>query len=330
MARKFSLSLIAALLLPIAACDVGTGANGPGTLSLLLTDAPGDFQNAWVTLERVELVGGGEGAVVLRDEAVTTDLLTLQNDVAVLVDDLVIPEGLYSQLRFVVSGGCIVVEGDSGEPKVYASSGYAGLAGSEDDACESPDGNLQMPSFSQSGIKVNLPGGAIAVAGDHHIILVDFDVAQSFGRQAGNSGQWVMHPVIRADAVYGAVTVALTLADTVTLPEVDPDGEGGNDPRPATLGDFQARLAFGPDDDLDGEPDSQETLVLTDSDGDGIFSATFLYLVAGEGYEASVELMDGVTFDFILDPVAPQTVNVGNWENVSVTFEVTAAAVPTT
>jgi hypothetical protein len=60
-------------------------------------------------------------------------------------------------------------------------------------------GDLQMPSFAQSGLKVNLPGDAITVEGDdQRILLVDFDVSKSFGHQAGNSGKWVMHPVITA------------------------------------------------------------------------------------------------------------------------------------
>jgi hypothetical protein len=33
---------------------------------------------------------------------------------------------------------------------------------------------------------------------DDHLILVDFDASQSFGQAAGNSGQWVMHPVVQA------------------------------------------------------------------------------------------------------------------------------------
>jgi hypothetical protein len=55
-----------------------------------------------------------------------------------------------------------------------------------------------MPSFGTSGLKVKLPGDLLVVDDDDHVILVDFDAAQSFGQVAGNSGQWVMHPVITA------------------------------------------------------------------------------------------------------------------------------------
>jgi hypothetical protein len=30
---------------------------------------------------------------------------------------------------------------------------------------------------------------------------VDFDVAESFGKQAGQSGKWVMHPVLKGSVV---------------------------------------------------------------------------------------------------------------------------------
>jgi hypothetical protein len=55
-----------------------------------------------------------------------------------------------------------------------------------------------MPSLAQSGLKVDLPGGAIRIEGDQRILLVDFDVAQSLGHVAGGYGRWVMHPVVHA------------------------------------------------------------------------------------------------------------------------------------
>ena len=113
MSRKLLSTMALALMLPLAACDDSTGAEGPGTLSLLLTDAPGDFVSAIVTVDRVELVGDEEGVIVLRDEPFTEDLITLQNEAAEIVGPVTVPDGLYSQLRFIISGGCIVVEGES-------------------------------------------------------------------------------------------------------------------------------------------------------------------------------------------------------------------------
>ena len=84
-----------------------------GALSIRLTDATGDFKKAVVTIDRVTLQPGNDStaqAIVLRDTPITTDLLTLANDVATLVDGAVVPAGTYGQLRFVISGAYIEVE----------------------------------------------------------------------------------------------------------------------------------------------------------------------------------------------------------------------------
>lgn len=188
----------ALVLVGAAACESSTGLR-TGQISLLLTDAPGDVVTAVVTIEQIYLQGaeGDEGGrVILRDTPFTTDLLTLVDSTVVLLEDVTIPARSYGQLRFVISGGYIEVENDDASTtSIYASSPtYAGLPV---DAVV--DGSLQMPSFAQSGLKVNLPNDAVLILEDETVVLlVDFDVAQSFGKAAGNSGQWVMTPVLQA------------------------------------------------------------------------------------------------------------------------------------
>jgi hypothetical protein len=58
-----------------------------------------------------------------------------------------------------------------------------------------------MPSLGQSGLKINLPGGKLDIGEGETIVMLDFDAAESFGHQAGNSGKWVMHPVVKATNV---------------------------------------------------------------------------------------------------------------------------------
>ena len=87
----------------LAACGDSTNAD-TGRISLKLTDAPGDFQKAVVTIDQIYLQGGSDenpsgGRVVLLSTPVTTDLLTLANSVQDLVTDAVVPAGTYSQLR---------------------------------------------------------------------------------------------------------------------------------------------------------------------------------------------------------------------------------------
>ena len=68
------------------------------------------------------------------------------------------------------------------------------------------------------------------------IVLIDFDVKESFGHEAGNSGKWVVHPVIKATNVTfgGNVVARFQLGTGVTLPAI-----GG---QPITLGAFTASL----------------------------------------------------------------------------------------
>lgn len=300
MTRKLFSFLALAATLPLAACGDGTNVGSAGTVSLMLTDAPGDFTQAVVTIERIEMVGDGE-PLVLMDEPFTTDLLTLSNDVASLVEDVTVPAGAYSQLRFIIPEACIGVEQDDASEHIYASSGF--------DACGAADGSLQLPSFDQSGLKISLPGGSIDVDGDAHILLLDFDVSESFGQQAGASGMWVMTPVIRAEdiSLTGSIVVDLTAADTVDLTALS-----------ASLGDFQAVLST--------EPDTPQPFL--DLEEDGTFTVTFRYLLPGESYDVTVELQDGTSFDFTLDPTSPQTVSVASGDDSTVAFEVTSASTP--
>lgn len=295
MSHKIIGALALALMLPLAACDDSTAVAEPGTMTLLLTDAPGDFGQAVVVIESIELIGEGE-PVMLREGADTTDLLTLSNDVEEMVADATVPGGTYGQVRFIIPEACITVEQDT-DPKTY-------LVYSSDEGfteCGTRDGDLQLPSFEDTGIKVTLPAGATDVDGDQHIVVLDFSVEESFGQQAGASGMWVMTPVIRADEMdfTGSLTATLTAAEGVD---------------PALLGDFQARVT--------GEADP---VAFTDEDEDGTFEAEFLYMLPTD-YEVSVELHDDApAHDFTLDPTSPQSVTLGSAESVTVAFEVTSA-----
>ncbi len=264
----FNRRMMKAMILPLVAvfalagCEDGeTTGSQQTSLTLLLTDDVGDFEQAWVRIDRIELTGSNEGGhLVLRDEAWEGELLELHNQVATLVEDVVIPEGTYSQVRFIISEGCIEVvsaEDGSGEPTetmVYASSASF-------DECGSPDGSLQMPSFAQTGIKVNLPGGSMETSGGQKVVLLDFDVAESFGQQAGASGMWVMHPVIHASdfSLSGGIDVLVELEDGVELPAE------------TTLEDFQVELK-----DEGGDPVG--TALDLSSDGEAVFQ----YRAAGD------------------------------------------------
>lgn len=308
MFRKYSRFLpLAALLLGVAACDDSTTSPdlnaGERGFTLLLTDAPGDFHAAVVTISAINLHGSG-GDVVLLDDPFTVDLLDLRNEVATIVDDIELPEGDYSELRLVLDGGYIEVEDESGGTTFYASSpDYHGLP-----VGVAADGELQMPSMGQSGLKVKLPENLDVDEGEV-IVLIDFDVAESFGHQAGNSGKWVMHPVIRAtDVTFGGNLLArLQLGDGVVLPEL----AGVL----LTLADFDVQLV-----PVGGG--SARTGVLSDADGDGIFEFMFKGLVPGQ-YALAFVAPGGLLVTFA--PVLPLTVDVFERETTTETVTLSAA-----
>ena len=199
MCRSSTAPMLAlAAAVALASCGNGAGPGGTTSRSIELTDAPGDIQHAYVTITEVHLIGEG-GRLVLRDEPYTTDLLTLAGTTADLVTDAEVPSGTYRELRFLIGGACLAVETERGGSDIYATTDY----GSE--PCGgAATGTLQAPSYAQSGLKVSLSGNALVLDGRQKILLVDFDVRQSFGRAAGRSGRWVMHPVVTGGEIEAA------------------------------------------------------------------------------------------------------------------------------
>ncbi len=194
--RWLPLGVLALLIL--GACD-DTDTTGPGdsqkaSLSVYLTDAPGDVDAVWLEILGISLQGNGEGSVDLLTEPTPLIPITdLVGTTQLLVADVELDPALYSQLRLIVgdavlvsTDGTVYVKGDPVLPP--------GLEGA-------PMGELQCPSCSQSGLKVKVPSDAIDVGEGASGLVIDFDVAQSFGHRAGNSGKWVMHPVIHGTLV---------------------------------------------------------------------------------------------------------------------------------
>lgn len=319
--RFLVLPLLGALAL--GGCDdFGTSAEGDGTarVSLLLTDAPGDFRAAVVTITDIYLqpaAGDSGQRVYLRENSpVTTNLLTLSNDVLELVDDRAIPAGRYGQLRLVISGGYIEVEGANGGSSIYATSpSYAGLPSGAKVA-----GELKCPSCSQSGFKVILGATASSGEGDgddgvtlegEQTLLVDFDVSKSFGKQAGNSGMWILRPTLKATSLQtsSSVSVSLALADSVKLPLL-----AGTQ---VTLGRFSATLAPAAGGDA-------KVVALADSNADGVYEASFKYLLPGE-YRVGFTGPAGLSF--ATDRALPFGVTVASGASSTVAFKLTRAGI---
>ena len=179
-------TVLVLIVAALVGCD-GQGPSGTTSFSVRLKDAPGDVQQAVVTISEVDLVGSG-GVQVLTQTPMTVDLLTLAASATTLVQGVEVPSGSYQQLRFKITGACLAVDNGNGGSDVYATDGYdATQCGGE------ATGPLQAPSWAQSGLKVTMADNALVLTGAEKIVMVDFDVSQSFGHEANG---WVMHPVV--------------------------------------------------------------------------------------------------------------------------------------
>jgi hypothetical protein len=186
MKRSISiLSVVVAGLLIWAGCDAfgferdETGPDDePGSITVELTDAPGDIAEAIVTIERVELVPANEDSsvVVLSNEDQTLDLLTLQDGVTETIADTELPQGVYEQMRFVVAESSTIRLEDGTEL------------------------DLKVPSGTETGLKIVLPAFQVTSSNDEVSILLDFSVADSFV-PAGASGMYIFKPVVRAERI---------------------------------------------------------------------------------------------------------------------------------
>jgi hypothetical protein len=171
------------------------------------------------------------------------------------------------------------------------------------------DGDLQMPSFGSSGLKIKLPAGEATIDGDDNAVLIDFNVAGSFGHQAGNSGKWVMHPVIHASGftTTGGVRLEVVIPDSVTLPLI---GE-----TQVTMGMLSAVL------DRDGD---LIPVLFTETEVPGTWAATFRFLPPGD-WTVDLGLLDGLVLT--TDPALPLTFTVVPGQTVTRTLTITSAGV---
>jgi hypothetical protein len=166
--------------------------NDQARLSIQLTDAPGDVQSAWIEIEQIFVIGDGHGEVEVPATMTglinVTDLLDQTRDLATNVP---IDPDTFHELRLVL--GDVVLVSKQGE--VYATAGATLPPGVPNTSVQT----LQCPSCAQSGLKIKVQGAVPELdEGEAAVIVLDFDVSQSFGHRAGNSGRWIMHPVVFA------------------------------------------------------------------------------------------------------------------------------------
>lgn len=178
-------------------------------MSASLVDGPFRSSGGTVTavniaLSKVEVVGsGGTQTIATFSPSQQINLLNYQTT-PLLLGSASIPAGQYQQLRFVLdtsnaNNTSVVVNGTTYPLSIPSATG-GGFGGNS--STDAGDG------AGTSGIKVNV--GLNALAGQTYGFLIDFNAAESIV-SAGQSGQWLMKPVLVATALAMAGSVSGTV-----------------------------------------------------------------------------------------------------------------------
>jgi hypothetical protein len=165
--------LLLSAIVSMAACSKDDR-NGKSRIQIALTDDPGDFKAVYVDVREITVSyddSGDSSWHTLPDvKTGLYNLLTLVNDKDTVLADAEISTGTIKEIRLVLGDNNWVVTNAGDSIK------------------------LQTPGGQSSGIKLKIN---ISVFESRvYKFLLDFDVAKSIHR-AGNSGQYILEPVIR-------------------------------------------------------------------------------------------------------------------------------------
>ncbi len=163
--------ILGLILAPACSNSASTSAEGGSQVRIFLTDVPSDYiASAAVTISHVYLMPNSDDSESVHllsasQSPQTFDLMQLRNGVQALLADASVPPGNYSQLRLVVDNATITLV-----------DGYTFADGTTTTT-------LSIPSSATAGVKVQLASSIEAEDGTTTILVVDFDVNQSFVMQ---------------------------------------------------------------------------------------------------------------------------------------------------
>lgn len=186
----FTASLFA-LVLIIAGCDTAPQSE-TGTLEVRLVDAPIDSVsevNVVIDSVQVNNTDNEEGWITISEPMQSYDLLKLTNGAYEVLGEVDLEPGTYEQIRLILNR--------EGNNLVFP-----------DERVE----DLFIPSGAQTGVKLNV--NAEIEAGFTYTLILDFDASRSVVK-AGNSGKYLLKPVIKAsnEATTGIVSGTVLPAD---------------------------------------------------------------------------------------------------------------------
>lgn len=196
-ATRWLTGLAGSMVLLAAGCGGGGGIGGTGspmgTMRVSLTDAPScGYDEVNVTVEKVRVnrsASAGDSDSGWVDIPVTgtpmpVDLLSLSNGVLASLGEADLPAGHYAQLRLVLAA-------NSNNPNLPLANSVV-LSGTGVEKA------LDTPSAQQTGLKINVDLDVPATKVLD--VVLDFDACKSVVK-AGNSGKYLLKPVLKATPV---------------------------------------------------------------------------------------------------------------------------------
>ena len=191
---------VSLMVMSLVSCGGGGGggtAGTTGTLSLGLTDAPGDYQHVWVTIKEIQVnkaaeeEGDDSGWLTVFTMEETIDLKTLENGEIFDFGLAELEIGHYNQMRLILAAdpvaphpfaNYLVIEGAQEEEYVIGEPGeYYAIK------------ELEVPGGVETGIKIHK--FEIEEQGTTALVL-DFDAKTSVAK-IGKSGKWHLKPNIK-------------------------------------------------------------------------------------------------------------------------------------
>lgn len=197
-----SFLVITFLSLFFVGCNKDSSDNSQNSvMTVRLSDAPGDYKQVNIDVRDIMIKSNSnvddQGWVSIGNlpaEGKIYDLLTLTGGVSALLADKVVPSGYLGQVRLLLGDkNTVVLKDGTSRP-------------------------LNTPSAQQSGLKLNL--NQTLTAGATYDFLLDFDVANSIVIQAGASGNYNLHPVVRVLTTATSGVIKGTVTNIVIAKQV--------------------------------------------------------------------------------------------------------------
>lgn len=189
----FAMTILSVIFIGCNDNNDSSNADGTSKVMVKLSDAPGDYKEVNVEVKDVLIKNNSstddQGWVSIGINPGVYNLLDLTGGVTALIADNTIPSGNLGQIRLLLGENNTVVLND----------------GTTHD--------LKTPSAQQSGLKLKV--NQTLLADKTYEFLLDFDVKHSVVVEAGASGIYNLHPVIRVStketsgSIKGTISPAL-------------------------------------------------------------------------------------------------------------------------